>query len=128
MYLDACLTGLGGHFDSMVYALDISFDYNNYDICHLEMLNIGVASKLWACHWKYKKIQINCDNMALVQVLNTGRACDPILATYARNVWLIATIYNIEFIFTHIVGQANLLSCWSTLVNPIEKLNNLLPK
>ena len=46
MHLDACLTGLGGHFDSTVYALDIPFGYNDYDICHLEMLNIAVASKI----------------------------------------------------------------------------------
>ena len=46
VYLDACLTGLGGHYDSMVYALEIPFGYGSYDICHLEMLNIVVASKL----------------------------------------------------------------------------------
>ena len=70
VYLDACLTGLDGHFGSMVYALDIPFGYNN---CHLEMLNIVVALKIWAGHWRDKKIQIHCDNMAVVKVLNTGR-------------------------------------------------------
>ena len=60
----------------MVYALDIPFGYNNYDICHLEMLNIVAASKLSAGQWKDKKIQIHYDNMAVVQVLNTGKAPD----------------------------------------------------
>ena len=56
VYLDACLTGLGGHYDSMVYAIETPSGYGNYDICHLEMLNIVVASKLWAVHWKDRKI------------------------------------------------------------------------
>ena len=38
VHLDACLTGLGGHFDSMVYALPIPMGHRNYDICQLETL------------------------------------------------------------------------------------------
>ena len=71
------------------------------------MLNIIVASKIWAGHWRDRKIQIHCDNMDMVQVLNTGRTRDPILATCARNVWLIAATYNIDFRFVHIAGQVN---------------------
>ena len=99
------------------------------DICHLEMLNIVVASKLWAVHWKDKKIKIYCDNMAVVQVLNTGRARDQILAACAKNIWLIAATYNIEFICSHISGPTNkiadLLSRWALTVNPVAKLQNL---
>ena len=46
VHLDASLQGLGGHFDSMVYALDIRLGYNQYDISHLEMLNIVFAAKI----------------------------------------------------------------------------------
>ena len=114
----------------MVYALDIPFGYKNYDICHLEMLNIVVASKLWAAHWKDKKIRIFCDNMAVVQVMNTGRARDQILAACARNIWLIAATFNIDFIFSHISGQSNkiadLLSRWGVTQDPFTKLHSLL--
>ena len=68
--------------------------------------------------------------MAVVQVMNTGRARDQILATCARNIWLIAATYNIEFIFSHISGQSNkiadLLSRWHITMDPITKLNDLL--
>ena len=94
----------------MVYALEIPIGYNSYDICHLEMLNIVVASKIWANHWRNKKIQIYCDNMAVVQILNTGKARDTILATCARNIWLIAAMFNREFIFSHISGQSNTIA------------------
>ena len=130
VYLDACLTGLGGHFGQMVYALDIPFGYENYDICHLEMLNILVASKIWASHWKDKKIKIFCDNMAVVQVMNTGRARDRVLAACARNIWLLAATFNIELIFVHISGQSNkvadLLSRWNITQDPVTKLGKLL--
>ena len=45
VHLDACLSGLGASFKSMVYALLINQNYNNYNIVHLELLNIVVASK-----------------------------------------------------------------------------------
>ena len=97
VHLDACLTGLGGHFGTMVYHLPLPRGYNSYDITQLEMLNIVVASKIWSSHWSDKKIQIFCDNMAIVQVLTTGKARDEMLATCARNIWLIAAMYNINF-------------------------------
>ena len=115
----------------MVYTLQIPQGYKDYNICHLEMLNIIVASKIWAIHWTNRKIQIHCDNMAVVQVLNTGKTRDPVLATCARNLWLLAATYNIEFLFTHIAGKSNgiadFLSWWAVTDNPLPKLTHLLP-
>ena len=68
VHLDACLTGLGGHFGSMVYSLPIPLGFKNYTIVHLEILNIVVAAKIWANHWSNKKIQIFCDNRAVVKI------------------------------------------------------------
>ena len=51
VHLDACLTGLNGSYESMVYALPITKAYMNYSIAHLEILNIVVALKAWAEHW-----------------------------------------------------------------------------
>ena len=48
VHLDACLTGLGGHFGHMIYHLPIPCGYQAYDITHLEMLNIVVAAKIWS--------------------------------------------------------------------------------
>ena len=57
VHLDACLSGLGASFESMVYALPIPRNYKNYNIVHLELLNIVVALKVWAVHWENKKIK-----------------------------------------------------------------------
>ena len=68
--------------------------------------------------------------MAVVQVLTTGKARDQILATCARNIWLIAAINNIQFQFSHIPGKnnnlADLLSRWHMVHNRIDKLHSLI--
>ena len=130
IHLDACLTGLGGHFGSMVYSLSIPLGFRDYTIVHLELLNIVVAAKIWAQHWSNQKIQIFCDNMAVVEVLTTGKTRDVTLATCARSLWLIAALYNIDFIFSHIPGVENtvadLLSRWNNDSYQIQKLHKLV--
>ena len=45
--LDACLTGLGGRCDKVVYHVPIPKHYKNLAIVHLEMINILVAVCLY---------------------------------------------------------------------------------
>ena len=110
VHLDACLTGLGGSYESMVYALPIPKDFMNYNIAHLEILNIVVALKDWAQHWANRRIKIHCDNMAVVEVLRNGRARDNILSLMARNIWLICAMLNIHIVVLHIPGKNNVLA------------------
>ena len=107
VHLDACLTGFGGSFDNMVYHLQIPLKYNNYTIVHLEILNIVVALKIWGKHWQVKIIEIKCDNIAVVDVLRSGKARDTVLATCARNIWLLTSLFNIHLIVNHIPGMQN---------------------
>ena len=78
-----------------------------------------------------QKVEIKCDNLAVVEVLNSGKTMDPFLALCARNVWLICAIFNIQLVFSHIPGKnnhiADLLSRWTITVNPEQKLKQLLP-
>ena len=131
VHLDASLTGLGGIYGSLVYALPIPRGYRDYSIVHLEILNILVACKIWASHWENKKIQIFCDTLAAVEVLTSGRTRDETLATCARNIWPFSALYNIHFTFSHIAGVQNtiadLLSRWGNSHNDWRKLKNLCP-
>ena len=131
VHLDASLTALGGTYNSMVYSLPIPKNYKNYSIVHLEALNIVVAAKIWAETWANKQIHVFCDNMAVVEVLNTGKARDSILATCARNIWLISAMFNVQFQFTHISGKQNsladLLSRWTGHSSDKDKLHALCP-
>ena len=75
-----------------------------------------VALKVWGDIWQDQVIDIKCDNKAVVEVLRSGRARDPILATCARNIWLLTSIFNIQLMVNHIPGvkneMADLLSRW----------------
>ena len=131
VYLDASLTGLGGVYGSFVYALPIPKGFRDYSIVHLEILNILVACKIWASQWENKKIQIFCDNLAVVEVLTSGRTRDETLAICARNIWLLSALYNIHFTFSHIAGVQNtiadLLSRWGNSHHDWSKLQSLCP-
>ena len=90
-----------------MYALQIPRDFKKYNIAHLEILNVVVALKIWSHAWANKSIQIMWDNITVVEVLTFGRARDPIMATCARNVWLLAAMFNVNIIVSHIKGLDN---------------------
>ena len=109
--LDACLTGLGGRWQNIVYHLPIHRGYANLGIVQLEMINILVVLRTFGSTWKGKRILVKCDNDAVVHVLNTGRTKDPYLGACARNVWL-----DVDLQYIHVMGKdnraADLLSRW----------------
>ena len=74
------------------------------------MLNIVVALKIWATQWSCKKLHIKCDNMAVVDVLTSGRTKDSVLALCARNIRLILAIFNISIHIEHIPGKNNVVA------------------
>ena len=108
VHLDVFLTGLGAIFENMVYNLPIPKNYMNYNILQHDILNILVACKVWAGHWANKSINIWCNNLAVVEVLNSGKSCDPILATCARNIWLLSAIHNFQTVVHQIPGRINI--------------------
>ena len=81
------------------------------------MVNIFLALKIFKNFWQKSKILIRCDNQAVVTVLNTGKTRDPYLAAWARNVWYLASIYDIDVQYVHIRGEnnkiADCLSRWA---------------
>ena len=88
----------------MVYTLPLPKGFKYYSIVHLEILNVAVALKIWDPLWKDKTIEVNCDNMAEVEVLNTGRARYAMLATSVHNIWLLTSMYNVKLVISHILG------------------------
>ena len=75
-------------------------------------------------------IEIKCDNLAVVQVLQEGKARDPLLTTIARNIWILTSVFNIQLSVSHIAGKnnaiADLLSRWWVTDNRDQKLSGLL--
>ena len=127
--LDASLQGMGAWWGSEVYTLTICF--MNLQIVHLEMLNILAALRVWQEPWRNSKISIACDNLAVVQVLNSGKTKDLTLAAIARNIQFQIATMNVDLKVTHIPRKVNvvadLLSRWNTRTNPNATLSQLLP-
>ena len=127
MHIDASLLSLGGQFKNMVYSIPLPKDFMGYNITQLEMVNEIVALKVWGHLCSNKLIEIFCDNRSVVDVLSFGRALDQILATCARNVWLLSAMYNISIVVPHIQGTKNvvadLLSRWHNTADNYCKYN-----
>ena len=81
--------------------------YMDFNIAHLEMLNILVALRVWNHCWAKTRIRIAHDNEAVVHVLNLGRTRDFTLAAIARNIQLQVATWDINIQVIHIAGKEN---------------------
>ena len=74
---------------------------------------------------------IACDNLAVVQVLNSGKTRDLTLAAIARNIQFQVATMNINLKVIHIPGKfnviADLLSRWGSRPMANATLCHLLP-
>ena len=111
LHVDACLTGIGGIWNHRVYAAPVP-TYVDFEpnITHLEMLNIVIALRLWARHWAGSLVTFHCDNLAVVQVVNSGKTRDKFLNACIRHIWLISAVHDIDLQLTHIQGHKNLMA------------------
>ena len=77
--------------------------------------------------WADKKIFIKSDKTDLVEVLQMGRARDPVMATIARNIWLLTAEFTIHFPCQYSAGTVNttadLLCRWSNSAYGVAKLH-----
>ena len=104
LHLDASLSGLGAIWNQRVYSTPIIPIPNfTLTIVHLEMWNIVIALRMWNHLWHHSSIQIFCDNLAVVQVMNTHKTRDP----FHRNVWLLVASYDINLQVHHVRGKDN---------------------
>ena len=71
------------------------------------MINIVVALRIWGKFWAGHIITIRCDNMAVVNVANSGKTRDTYMAQCARNIWWLCAIYDITHRVVHIKGVKN---------------------
>ena len=102
--VDACLTGCGGLMNETQYyhaRFPEPILQQNRPICHLEMLNIVAAIKIWAPQCNYHTITIHCDNSVAISVLATGRGRDSYLLRCAREIWFITALHHIQLIAHH---------------------------
>ena len=111
LHIDACLTGVGGIWNNRVYAAPIpTFVGLNLKITHLEMINVLIALRVWAPHWAQSTVTFSCDNLAVVQVVTSGKTKDSFLNACLCNIWLVTATYDIELFIEHIEGKKNIIA------------------
>ena len=80
------------------------------------MINIIIAIKLWGTEWVGQKVILYIDNEAVVSICNQGYTRDKVLATIARNIWLLTAEKDIYLQVMHLPDKdnviADLLSRW----------------
>ena len=108
LHIDASLTGLGGVWGHRVYSTPI-YPISDFElkIVHLEMFNILLSLRTWGDFWQHSTVSLFCDNLAVVQVVETSKTKDPFLAACIRNIWLITAALDINLEVSHIRGADN---------------------
>jgi hypothetical protein len=129
MYIGASSAGLGAYWENNVYQMSFN-DSFQANIAYLEAVNIVVVIKTWGHMLQSKCIKVWCDNSAAVAVINLGWGHNSNMQAVARNVWLLASQFDLEIQFQHIQGSKNsiadLLSRWDSYNNPHAALYSLL--
>lgn len=72
-----------------------------------EFLPILLAGLVWGQAWHGCTIRCNCDNEAVVQVINSRYARDPLLAHTLRCLFFICARYRFTLVAMHIPGKKN---------------------
>ena len=111
---DSCLTGCGGicgfEFFHAVYP-DLILN-QGLPIHKLEMLAVLIAVRIWGKCFQGMKLQIYCDNSAVVDVINSSKTRDPFLATCLRELWLEVSYNSFELRAVHLPGEENRVADW----------------
>ena len=111
IFLDACLTGVGGIWRDRCYAAPFpAINGFSTKIVHLEMINLVVAFGDWGSIWAGKNEVINCDNAAVVHVTNTGKTRDLFLGACVRILWWICAYWDINLAVRHVSGIYNIIA------------------
>lgn len=76
-------------------------------IASKELLPIIYALELWGRQWQGKQLECYCDNMAVVSVINSGRAKDKVLMHLLRCLFFVAARLHVRVHANHISGLRN---------------------
>jgi hypothetical protein len=109
---DSCLSGFGGWCGNQFFAgkFPDCITLASHNINTLELLTVMIALKVWSRNLVDKRVQIICDNMVSVNVINAGRTKDSGLLAILREIAFICASVNCQIKACHIAGQDNRLA------------------
>ena len=69
-----------------------------------------VALQVWANDWAHSTVKFKCDNLAVVQVVASGKTRNEFLNACLRNIWFVTASYDIDLQIEHIQGHKNIMA------------------
>ena len=109
-YSDASKQGFGAVFGSHWLYGQFPQNWQSYDIWILELYALVVAFVTWQSHLSNQKLTFHCDNLNIVQVLNSCSSPNPIVMVLVRFLVVSAMRANCKFRAVHVPGARNKLS------------------
>lgn len=110
--VDASLTGIGGTDGERAYGSQVGADHQlARNISEIEAINIAVALHTFvdsSCLGSH--IRVNCDNLASVQILQSGKGKNKVMLEVARSIWMLQAHFGIQITYEHIRGVDNKLA------------------
>ena len=75
-----------------------------------ELIPILLACAVWGSHWHGTTVRANCDNEAVVTVINSGYSKEPFLSHLLRCIFFFSAKYDFLLTAAHIPGRLNTLA------------------
>ena len=111
--MDASMTGLGGIlWNKEYYRRSLPLWWKKENIAYLEAMAVIFALKAWGHLLKGKRVIVECDNQAVVAVVNNGRAKDTFLQACAREICYIAVTCELEIVLVYVNTHSNFVADW----------------
>ena len=101
------LGGCGAFYKASWFHLQWSDLLHPQNIAAMELLPILLASAMWGLNWHARHVLCQCDNQAVVAVLNKGSAKDLTLAHILRCISFYAAHYGFSYSAVHVLGEHN---------------------
>ena len=80
------------------------------NITRKEFIPIILAAAIWGHEWSRKTIVTQCDNLAVVEVLNRGYSREPDIMHLMRCLFFFSAHFHFRVIAKHIPGKRNILA------------------
>ena len=114
MATDSCLSGCGGICANEYFHTQFPSKILNqgFPIHKLEFLAVLVGARTWGHLFGGQKMVMYCDNMAVVEVINSSKTRDAFMATCLRELWLVVAKNKFELRAIHLPGEENRVADW----------------
>ena len=102
--------GCGAYAGSKWFMLQWVGPAAGYNITVKELIPIVIAAALWGREWQGKSVLVQCDNAAVVSIINHGSSKNPEAMHLMRCLVFIAAKWEFHLVATHIKGVNNTLA------------------